>query len=56
MAPNVWADLTPLGVPARLGVGIPVVVGAPDAFPAAGVYLRVLILTSREANFEGQER
>jgi hypothetical protein len=55
VAPNVWADATPLGLPARLGVGIPVVVGAPDTFPAAGVYLRLLILTSREASFEGQE-
>jgi hypothetical protein len=56
IAPNVWADATPLGLPARLGVGIPVVVGAPDRSPAAGVYLRLLILTSREASFEGREK
>ena len=28
--------------------------GAPDTFPAAGVYIRLLILTSREAQFEGK--
>jgi hypothetical protein len=56
VAPNVWADVTPIGLPARLGVGIPVVVGAPETYPAAGVYLRLLILTSREASFEAQEK
>lgn len=52
IAPNVWADLTPIGVPGRIGVGVPIVVGAPDTLPAAGVYIRLLILTSREASFE----
>lgn len=56
VAPNVWADATPIGLPARLGVGIPVVVGAPDTFPAIGVYLRLLILTSREASFERKDQ
>ena len=55
VAPNVWADVTPVGLPARLGIALPVVVGAPDTFPAVGVYLRLLILTSREASFESQE-
>ena len=56
VAPNIWTDVTPVGLPARLGVGIPIVVGASDTFPAAGVYLRLLILTSREANFESREK
>jgi hypothetical protein len=55
LAPNVWADVTPIGVPARLGVGIPVVIGAPDTLPAAGVYVRLLVLTSREASFEREK-
>jgi hypothetical protein len=52
LAPNVWADVTPIGIPGRIGFGVPLVIGAPDAFPAAGVYVRLLILTSREASFE----
>lgn len=52
LAPNIWADVTPVGLPGRIGVGIPVVIGAPDTTAAAGVYVRLLILTSREANFE----
>ncbi|MGA7124407.1 MAG: hypothetical protein WBY94_30170 [Polyangiaceae bacterium] len=55
LAPNIWADVTPIGLPGRIGIGIPIVVGAPDTFPAAGVYLRLLILTSREANFEKKQ-
>jgi hypothetical protein len=42
LPPNVWADATPIGLPGRIGIGIPVVVGPPDTFPAAGVYLRLL--------------
>jgi hypothetical protein len=48
--------MTPIGLPARLGVGPPLVVGAPDTFPAAGVYVRLLILPSREASFEKREQ
>jgi hypothetical protein len=33
---------------------MPVVVGAPDTSPAAGVYVRLLVLTSREASFESK--
>ena len=56
MAPNIWADVTPIGIPGRIGVGVPVVIGAPDTFPATGLYIRLLILTSREANFEGKNQ
>jgi len=52
IAPNLFADMTPIGIPGRLGIGIPVVVGALDTFPAAGVYVRLLILTPREAALE----
>ena len=52
VAPNIWADVTPIGLPGRIGIGLPIVVGAPDTFPATGLYVRLLILTSREANFE----
>ena len=51
VAPNISADVTPIGVPGRIMVGIPIVIGAPT-FPATGVYVRLLILTSREAQFE----
>ena len=52
VAPNVWADMTLFGLPVRIGVGIPVAVGALDTLPATGGYLRLVILTSREASFE----
>jgi hypothetical protein len=52
VAPNVWTDVTPLGLPLELGVGIPIVLGASDTLPAAGVYLRLMILSQREAKFE----
>jgi hypothetical protein len=54
LAPNIWADVTSVGLPVRIGIGIPLGVGAPETAPAAGVYLRLLILTSREANLEKQ--
>jgi hypothetical protein len=56
VAPNVWADMTPIGLPFRIGVAIPVVVGAPDTVPATGIYLRLLLLTSREAGMESPAR
>jgi hypothetical protein len=54
IAPNVWADVTPIGIPGRIGVGLPILVGAPENYPSTGVYIRLLILTSREAGFEGK--
>jgi hypothetical protein len=56
LAPNVWADVTPIGLPFRMGVAIPIVVGAPDTVPAMGIYLRLLFLTSREASMETPAR
>lgn len=56
IAPNIWADVTPIGIPGRIGLGIPFIIGAHDTYPAAGVYIRLLILTSREASFEKEAR
>ena len=45
VAPNLIADTRALGLPFRLGVAVPYVVGAPATEPSLGIYLRVLIRT-----------
>ena len=50
VAPNVVADPTSLGVPFRIGVAVPLLVGAPAATPSAGIFLRVIFVTDREVS------
>jgi hypothetical protein len=45
VAPNVVADAAPLGLPFRLGVALPWIVGAGPCEPRLGVYLRLIFET-----------
>ena len=45
VAPNFLADTLSIGLPLRLGLAIPWVVGAPANEPQVGIYLRVLLRT-----------
>lgn len=56
VALNLWADLTSFGAPIRLGVAVPVIVGAGESDLFTGVYLRLVILTDREAEYESPHR
>ncbi len=52
IAPEVVSDLTAVGLPLRLGVALPVNVGADDARTSYGLFVRLIVLTDREAKFE----
>lgn len=45
IAPNLMADTASIGLPFRVGIAIPWVVGAPATEPLIGLYLRVLVRT-----------
>lgn len=51
LAPNLVADLTPLDVPFRLALALPLFVGVDRALPFSGVYLRLLFVSDREAAY-----
>lgn len=51
VAPDVVAITTPLGLPFSLSLALPVNVGADDAEASYGVFLRLMWLTSREAEY-----
>lgn len=48
VAADFVADLTPLGVPFRVGVGLPLLLGAPQTSPSFGAYLRLFWVSARE--------
>ena len=48
VAPEIVADATPVGLPFRLGLALPVNVGADATSPSYGLLLRLILLTSRE--------
>jgi hypothetical protein len=48
VAPDLVADLAPIGVPARLGLAIPWAPGAGSSQPSLGVYLRLIVEPSRD--------
>ncbi len=52
-APNVVADLAPLGLPVRLGVALPWSPGAGDTQPWVGVYLRLIVEPLRDVRQDG---
>jgi hypothetical protein len=51
VAPEVVADTTPLGLPFRLGVALPVNVAPEASRPSYGLFLRLVILTAREVEY-----
>jgi hypothetical protein len=51
VAPEVVADTTPIGLPFRVGVALPVNIGAESTRPSYGVFLRLILLTSREVEY-----
>lgn len=50
VAADVVADLTPLGLPFRVGVGLPLLLGAPSRSPSFGGYLRLFWVSAREVS------
>lgn len=48
VAPNVVADLSPIGLPARLGLALPWSPGAGATQPSLGVYLRLIVEPLRD--------
>ena len=48
VAADVVADLTPLGLPFRVGVGVPLLLGAQRNSPSFGGYLRLFWVSARE--------
>jgi len=52
LAPEVVSDWTALGLPFRLGVAIPLNVGADDTRQSYGIFMRLILLTDREADFD----
>lgn len=51
VAPEIVADTTPTGLPFRVGVALPVNVGAEATRASYGMFLRVILLTSREVEY-----
>ena len=57
LAPEIVADATSLGLPFRLGVALPLNVGADAWRSSYGLFVRLILLTSREAEYgEARER
>ncbi|MEO8905825.1 MAG: hypothetical protein ABI488_25055 [Polyangiaceae bacterium] len=52
IAPELISDLVPLGLPFRLGMALPVNVGASAVDPSYGLFFRLVLLTERERNSE----
>ena len=48
LAPEVISDLVPLGLPFRIGLALPLNVGASSTIPSYGMFMRVTLLTERE--------
>jgi hypothetical protein len=48
LAPEVISDLVPLGLPFRIGLALPVNIGAGSTTPSYGMFMRVILLTGRE--------
>ncbi len=48
VAPNLLADAKTIGLPLRVGVAVPWVIGAPVTEPLIGIYLRVLVRTEMD--------
>jgi hypothetical protein len=48
VAPDLVADLAPIGLPARLGLAIPWAPGAGSSQPSLGVYLRLIVEPRRD--------
>jgi hypothetical protein len=53
VAPDVVADLAPLGLPARVGLALPWSPSAGDTQPSFGVYLRLIVEPLRDMSAEG---
>jgi hypothetical protein len=49
LAPELVGETTPIGLPFRLGVAFPVNLGVHATQPAFGIFMRLAILTQREA-------
>jgi hypothetical protein len=56
LAPELICDLVPLALPFRIGLALPVNVGASATAPSYGMFLRVILLTERERLSEAQRR
>ncbi len=52
LAPEVVADASSLGIPLRLGVALPVNIGADATSQSYGLFARLILLTDREARAE----
>jgi len=55
-APEVISDLVPIALPLRVGLALPVNVGASASAPSYGLFLRMIVLTEREQQSEDQGR
>jgi hypothetical protein len=51
LAPEYVADATPIGLPFRLGIALPINVGVAASGVSYGMFMRLVFLTSREAEF-----
>jgi hypothetical protein len=49
LAPEIIGDTTPIGLPFRLGVAFPVSLGVDATQPTFGIFMRLALLTGREA-------
>jgi hypothetical protein len=54
IAPDLVADLAPLGLPVRLGVALPWSRAASDTQPSFGIYLRVMVEPGRDRASDGR--
>ncbi len=54
LAPEIIADASSLGIPLRLGLAVPVNVGADATSQSYGLFVRLILLTDREARAEAE--
>ncbi len=54
IAPDLMADLAPIGLPVRFGVALPWSPAASDTQPSFGIYLRVMVEPGRDLARDGR--
>jgi hypothetical protein len=51
LAPEIVADMTSAGLPFRLGIALPVNIGARATDASYGLFVRLVLLTAREREY-----